>query len=188
MSPATAAALWALALLIAWLWRPPQAASPSAWILLFAFGVLGAWALWFGLYAHPGEPAGFAFWKPTILYWTLAAIMIMVPLLGWGYPAKIILGTYFAFSNREWRWINRGLATVCILLGGVLRWMASQASPKDWEGFKYGCMMILLVIVLFRLNFVWLPILADVCIYLYRRATALYGRATTVYRYLSSLF
>ena len=84
MSPVTAAALWVLPLLIAWLWRPRQAAGPSAWILLIAFGALGAWALWFGLYAHPGEPAGFAFWKPTVLYWTLAAIMIMAPLLGWG--------------------------------------------------------------------------------------------------------
>jgi hypothetical protein len=39
----------------------------------------------------------------------------------------------------------------------------------------------LLTIVLFRLNFVWLPILAEVSIHLYRRATA-------AYRFLSSLF
>jgi len=181
MSPVTATALWALALLIAWLWRPRQAASPSAWILLFAFGVLGAWALWFGLYAHPGEPAGFAFWKPTVLYWSLAAIMIMVPLLGWDCPAKIILGTYIMFSNRAWRRINLGLAAMYTFLGGVNLWVASQSSYKDWEGFKYGIMMNLLIIVLFRLNFVWLPILADVCIYWYRRATV-------AYRYLSSLF
>jgi intracellular septation protein A len=181
LSPVTATALWVLPLLIAWLWRPRQAAGPSAWILLIAFGALGAWALWFGLYAHPGEPAGFAFWKPTVLYWTLAAIMIMAPLRGWGYPVKILLGTYFALSNREWRWITLGFATVYIILGGVNLLVASEASYKDWVGFKFSCMMNLLIIVLFRLNFVWLPILADVSIYLYRRATA-------AYRYLSSLF
>ena len=181
MSPVAATALWAVPLLIAWLWRPRQAASPSAWILLMAFGALGAWALWFGLYAHPGEPAGFAFWKPTILYWSLAAIMIMVPLLGWGYPAKIIIGTYFAFSNREWRWINLGVAMLYTLLGGANLLLAFQTSPKDWEGYRFAFMMNLLIIVLFRLNFVWLPILADVSIYLYRRATA-------AYRYLSTLF
>jgi intracellular septation protein len=181
MSPVTATALWVLPLLIAWLWRPRQAAGPSAWILLIAFGALGAWALWFGLYAHPGEPAGFAFWKPTVLYWTLAAIMIMAPLLGWGYPVKIIFGTYFALSNREWRWINLGCATVYTILGGVNLVVASEASYKDWDGFKFSCMMNLLFIVLFRLNFVWLPILADVSIYVYRRATA-------AYRCLSSFF
>jgi intracellular septation protein A len=181
MSPVTATALWVLPLLIAWLWRPRQASSPSAWILLIAFGALGAWALWFGLYAHAGEPAGFAFWKPTVLYWTVAAIVIVAPLLGWGYPAKIILGTYFALSNREWRWINRGFATVYIILGGANLVVASEASNGDWVGFKYSCMMNLLIMVLFRLNFVWLPILADVSIHLYRRTTA-------TYRYLSSLF
>jgi len=181
MSPVTATALWVLPLLIAWLWRPRQAPGPSAWILLIAFGALGAWALWFGLYAHPGEPAGFAFWKPTVLYWTLAAIMIIAPLLGWGYPVKIIFGSYFALSNREWRWTNVGCATVYTILGGVNLLVASEASYNEWVGFKFSCMITLLFIVLFRLNFVWLPILADVSIYVYRRATA-------AHRYLSSLF
>ncbi len=178
MSPATATALWVLPLLIAWLWRPRQAVSPSAWILLIAFGALGAWALWIGLYAQPGEPAAFAFWKPTVLYWMLAAISIVAPMLGSDYPAKIIVGTYFAFSNREWRWINRGVATMYTILGGTNLWVAHEASYKDWVGFKYGCMMNLLIVVLFRLNFVWLPILADVFIHLYRHTSA-------AYRYLS---
>ena len=178
MSPVTATLLACVAFAIAWLWRPRQAANPSAWILLVAFGALGAWTLWFGLYAHP-EPTGFALWKPSILYLTLAAIMIVVPWLGGGYPAKIILGSYFALSSRDWRWVNRGLATVCVILGGLNRWVAHQASPKDWEGFKYACMMLMLVIVLFRLNFVWLPILADVCIYFYRRASAAYRYVTS---------
>jgi intracellular septation protein A len=181
MSPVTATVLWAVPLLIAWLWRPRRPASRSALILLVCFGALGAWALWFGLYAHSGEPAGFDFFKPTVLYWTLAAIMMVAPLLGWGYPVKFIFGTYFALSNREWRWLNGGFATVYIILGALNLVVASKASYKDWDGFKFACMTNLLIIVLLRLNFVWLPILADVCIYLYRRGTA-------VCRYVSGLF
>ncbi len=181
MSLAMVTALWAVPLLVAWHWRPPQAPGPGAWTLLVAFGALGAWALWFGVYARSSEPAGFDFWKPTILYWTLAAIMTGVPLVGGGYPAKIILGAYFALTNREWRWINRGLAAVYAVMGGVNLLVASHASYQDWTGFKYSCMMSLLLIVLFRLNFVWLPILADVAIQSYRRAGA-------AWRYLSSLF
>jgi intracellular septation protein len=181
MSPLAATALWVVPLLIAWFWRPRQATGPSGWILLSAFGALGAWALWFGFYGYPGEPASFAVWKPTVLYWTLAAILIVAPLRGWGYPVKIILGTYFALSNREWRWLNIGFATVYTILGALNLVVASEASYKDWVGFKYACMMNLLIIVLFRLNFVWLPILADVSVYLYRRATA-------AYQYISSLF
>ncbi len=181
MSAATATIPWVLPLCIAWIWRPRQGMSPSAWALLIAFAALGAWALWFGLYARAGEPAGLLLWKPTILYWTLAAIMIIVPLLGGGYPVKIILGTYFALSSREWRWINIGFAAVYTLIGGASRLVASEASYKDWVGFKYACMMNLLIIILFRLNFVWLPILAEVSIYLYRRATV-------AWRYLAKLF
>jgi len=182
MSLEAATALWLVPLFIAWLWRPPQALSPSAWALLIAFGAFGAWALWFGLYAYSGEPAILAFWKPTVLYWTLAALMIAAPLLGWGYPAKIIVGEYFAFSNRNWRWINLGLATLYTIVGAVNLWVASESSYKDWVGFKFAMMMNLLIIVLFRLNFVWLPLLVgDVFVQLYRRASA-------AYLYLASLF
>lgn len=181
MSAAAATALWVMPLLVAWSWRPRQPADPTAWILLIAFGALGGWALWFGLYAHAGEPAGLVFWKPTVLYWTLAAIMIATPLLGLGYPVKIILGTYFALSNRDWRWINHGLAALYSVMGGVNLLVASAASYQDWVDFKYSCMMNLLIIVLFRLNFVWLPLVAEVSVKLYRRAAA-------TCRYLSSLF
>lgn len=181
MSLTTLTALWVVPLVLAWWWRPHQAPGPSAVTLLAAFAALGAWALWFGLYSRSGEPAGFVYWKPTVLYWALAAIMTVIPLLGGGYPVKIILGAYFALSNREWRWINLGFATVYAVLGGVNLMVASHASYKDWTGFKYSCMMNLLLIVLFRLNFVWLPILAEVFMHLYRRITA-------AYRYLASLF
>ena len=180
MSPAAGTALWALPLLIARLWRPRRALTPGAWILLIAFGILGALALRFGLYAHTHEPAGFGFWKPTVLYWTLAAVMIIVPLLGWGYPVRALIGVYFALTRREWRWINYGFAGVYAVLGSVNLLVAYKASYDDWVGFKFSCMMNLLIIVVFRLNFVWLPILAEVAIHLYRRTVA-------AYRYLSNL-
>lgn len=181
MNAAAVTALWALPLVIAWRWRPRGPADPCAWILLAAFGALGAWALWFGLYAHAGEPGNLAPCKPTVLYWTLAAVSLICPLFGWGYPAKIIIGTYFAFSNREWRVINLGLAAMYLALGGANLVLASSASHKDWEGFKFAFMMNLFIIVLFRLNFVWLPILAEIVVHSYRRASA-------AYRYLASLF
>ncbi len=181
MSRLAATCLWTLPLLCVWLWRPRQASSPSGRVLLVAYGTLGAWAIWFGLYGHAGEPAQVLHWKPTILYWTLAAILWVMPLLGLGYPAKILLGTYFALSNREWRWINRGFALIYTLLGAVNLVVATQASEKDWVGFKYAIMMNLLIIILFRLNFVWLPLLAEVAIHVYQRTTA-------AYRYLAKLF
>lgn len=181
MSPAAVTALWALPLVLAWHWRPRRPADPCAWILLAAFGVLGAWALWFGPYAHASAPAALEPWKPTVLYWTLAAVSLICPLFGWGYPAKIIVGTYFAFSNREWRLINLGVAALYLALGGANLMLASSASQKDWEGFKFAFMMNLFIIALFRLNFVWLPILADVFVHSWRRASAAFRRMANLF-------
>jgi intracellular septation protein len=182
MSASAATALWLTPLLLAWLWRPRQATSPTAWALLAAFGALGACTLWFGLYGQGGAPAAFAHWKPTVVYWTLAAILFAAPLLGWDYPAKIVIGTYFALSNREWRWINAGIGAMYAVMGGVNLWVAADASDKDWVGFKYACMMNLLIIVLFRLNFVWLPLLIeDVSVKLYRRAAAACRRLSRLF-------
>ncbi len=172
--------VWVVPLLIAWAWRSRQAATASAWLLRIAFAGFGAWAIWFGLYVHEGEPAGIFFWKPTLLYWTLATIAIIAPMLSWTAPAKIIVGAYFALSSREWRWINRGFAIACMLLGAVNLLVASMTSYRNWVDFKFSCLTILLFIGLFRLNFVWLPLIVDLSFHLYRRTVV-------AYRYVSQL-
>lgn len=161
-------------LFVSWLWRPRQTAEPGVWVLLIAYALLGTWALWFGLYSASGqEPAGFVFWKPTVMYWTLSIILIVAPLLGWGYPVKAIFGTYFAFSKMQWRWMNRGLAALCALLGGVNLLVAFNTAEGNWVGHKFSTMIILLFLMLFRMIFIWFPTLTIVAIKLYRRAIAL---------------
>ncbi len=181
MSTPLATALWLVPLVFATLWRPRGAPSGIAIALMAVYALVGAWTLWFDVYGLGTEPAGFAHWKPTVLYWSLAAVAGLSPLLGLGYPARILIGSYFTLSNREWRWINAGVATLCAVLGAVNLIVASRASDRDWVGFKYSCQMTLLIIILLRLNFVWLPILADVSIHAWRHATA-------AWRYLKSLY
>lgn len=153
-------ALAALALLLAWRWRPRQPAEPGVRLLLGAYAVLGAWALWFGLYAAPGrEPGALLLYKPTVLYWVLAAILLGAPALGWGYPVKAVFGTYFVFSRTEWRWINRGFAVFCTVLGGINLVIANGYSRDDWEGFKFSCMVNVLAVLLLRIVFVWIDTL-----------------------------
>jgi intracellular septation protein A len=162
-------------LLLCWVWRPRQAMEPGVRLLLVAYALLGGWALWFGLLApHGQEPARFAFWKPTVLYWGLAGILLAAPALGWGYPAKAVIGTYFAFSNREWRWINLAFVALCAALGGFNLFVAFTSSRGEWEGFKFGCLVNVLGLLLLRLTFVWLDTLVRIGAYLYGRAKALF--------------
>jgi intracellular septation protein len=166
-------ALAGAALLLAWFWRPRQPVAPGIWLLLGCYAALGAWALWFGLYARPGqEPAALQAWKPTLLYGVLAAVLVIAPLRGWGYPARAVIGAYFVFSNREWHWINLGLAVFCAALGLLNLVVAYGYTRDDWDGFRFSCMMNLLAVLLLRLAFVWTDLLVRVAVHLYGRARA----------------
>ena len=159
---------------LAWLLRPRQRMETGVRLLLAAFALLGAWSLWFGVLAPPGaEPAPFRFYKPTILYWTLAAILVAAPLRGWGYPIKAVIGTYIVFSDREWKWINRGFAAAFTILGGVNLFIALTANESDWEGFKWGCMVNLVAVFLLRLTYRWLDAAVRIGAYLLVKLRAL---------------
>jgi intracellular septation protein A len=158
-----------MVLLFAWLWRP-GGIERGVWLLLACYALLGAWALWFGVYAEPGEePAGFAFWKPTVLYWTLTLVLIVAPLLGWGYPIKAILGTYFVLTPRVWGRVNWGFAAIFGVLGGINLLLVFKASGGSWEGFKYSCLVNMLFIIMLRLNFVWGEIVSRMVVFVYRK-------------------
>ncbi len=158
-----------LALLTSWLWRP-SGVERGVWLLIACYALLGAWALWFGVYAAPDqEPDGFTYWKPTVLYWVLAVVLVAAPLLGWGYPVQAILGTYFVLSPRVWSRVNWGFAAAFCLFGAINLLLVFKGSGGGWEGFKYSCMVNILFIVMLRLNFVWGEIVSRIVIYLYRR-------------------
>lgn len=161
-------------LLMAWLWRPQQVPEQGVLALLIAYAVLGVWALWFAWYAPGQEPAAFLFWKPTVLYWMLAIITLAAPLLGWGYPFKVIFGTFFAFSNRAWRWSNLAAGLTFAVFGAVNLLVAINLSYGNWDGFKYSCKALLMFIILLRLNIVWFDIVSRVVIYMYGRAKAFF--------------
>lgn len=167
-------ALLAAALGLVWYWRPRRALEPGIRFLLAAYAVLGAWALWFGLYAAPGhEPAALLLVKPTVMYWVLACTLLVAPALGWGYPVKAVFGAYFVFSSTEWRWINRGFALFCAVLGTINLVLATAYSRDDWEGFKFSCMVNVLAVLMLRIVFVWIDTLVRCAIALYSRMKSL---------------
>lgn len=149
------------ALALAWRWRPRGAIEPGVLLLLAVFAAFGAWALAFSLFAPAGlhEPEALAIWKPTILYWTVAFVLLVSPRLGWGVPAKAIVGTYFTFSSLEWRWINRGVAFFCAILGALNIYIATTDELGGWEGFKFASMVNVVGLLLLRLTFLWIDTL-----------------------------
>lgn len=167
------ACLTAALLLVSWFWRPRPGPERGVLALVAGYAVLGVWSLWFAWYAPDTEPAAFEYWKPTVLFWMLAVITLVSPLLGWGYPAKAIFGTFLAFSNRLWRSINAVSMVVFAVFGTVNLLVALNLSHGNWEGFKYSCRVLLMFIIIFRINFVWLDIVGRIVIHLYGRVKSL---------------
>ncbi len=159
----------AFALGLSWWWRPRQAAGPAAWIMIVAFASLGGIAFWFVEGAIPEEAhMVFIHWKPTVLYWTLTVILLVVPFLGWDYPARWVFASSLPLANKQWFWLNQILAVLYAILGGINLLVVYYLGDQDWISFKEGCYMNLIIILLVRLNFVWLPIFKDITVFLYR--------------------
>ncbi len=161
--------LLALALALAWWWRPRGTASPAAWIMLLTFMVLGGVAFWFVREGIPQENyPGFMHWKPTVVYWSMSAIFLGASFLHWDYPVKWVIGSSLPLASREWRWLNMMLALLYLLLGGVNLLLVYTVEEANWVGFKESCYMNIIMIFLVRINFVWLPILKNVAELAYR--------------------
>ncbi len=173
MTASAALAIAACAALpLCWHWRPRQPMAPGVRLLLALYAALGAWALCFEA-TTLAQPAIIVWWKPTILYWGLGAVLLAAPLLGWGYPVKAVIGTYFVFSNREWHWINLAIALVCGVLGTLNLVIVYFHTADDWDGFKWSCMVNVIAVLLLRMTFVWVDLLARIARHLYQRARGL---------------
>jgi intracellular septation protein A len=158
-------------LLVSWFWRPRQRQERGVLALLLGYAVLGMWTLWFVWYAAPGtEPETVVHLKPTILFWMMAIVVLGSPLIGWGYPFKVILGSFFAFSPSVWRWSNFAAGLAFAILGTANLLVSHNLSEGNWVDFKYSCRVLLMFIIIFRLNFVWLDIVSQTVIYFYGRA------------------
>lgn len=160
-----------LLLILSVFWRPPRL-DRYVWLMVGAYAVMGVWALRFGLLGDTGdEPEWLEIWKPTILYWTLALILFISPFLGWGFPVKSILGTYFVLSHQTWNrlnWIFTGVLT----LFGAINILVSHKDPGNWEGFKYSFLINLMFLILLRFNFGWGMVVSRIIIHAYKQYKA----------------
>ncbi|MBU6468847.1 MAG: septation protein IspZ [Betaproteobacteria bacterium] len=148
---------------LAFYWRPRHRIDGSAWGLVVTFVLLGLISLWLSFNEnYSNQLITFNHYKPTAFYWILALILIIFPRIGWGYPAKWIIGPYFPMANSEWFYLNQVLILLYIFLGILNAYMFLKFNDSVWLDFKESCYMNLLVLILVRINFIWLHIFKNV--------------------------
>lgn len=159
MTPVLLVAL-APALLLAWRWRPRQGLEPGVAWLLVAYVVLGVLGGALSIAPPAWQPHWMRLAEPSVMYGTLAAVLLTAQLRSAGYPVKAILGSQFVLSQREWALVNLGLGVACLLLALINVAVVVALEPEDWEAFKWSCMVNLAAAFFLRATFVWVDLVA----------------------------
>jgi len=126
---ATSAAILASLLQVAYRLLRRQAVEPMLWLSVAVILVFGGATIWL-------HDETFIKWKPTILYWLFAAILLMGRLLWQRNLLQRLLGTQLVVEPRIWDqllWLWIGF----FVLIGIVNLVVAFNFPTDvWVNFK----------------------------------------------------
>ena len=139
---ATAVAVLATVLQVGWLLVRGRRVEPMLWIS-FAVIVL------FGGATIALQDETFIKWKPTILYWTFAAIIGGAALMGRRNVMRALLGGSLHLPEQVWQQLNWAWALFFAGAGALNLWVAFTLPTATWVNFKvFGLFGLTLVFAL----------------------------------------
>jgi len=91
----------------------------------------------------------FIMWKPTLLYWLFAAVLVVTPLVSGTNLIKAILGKELIAPDRIWWKLNASWVAFFTAMGAVNLYVAYNFSESFWVQFKlWGGLGLMLLFVL----------------------------------------
>jgi intracellular septation protein len=91
----------------------------------------------------------FIMWKPTLLYWLFASVLVVTPLVGGTNLIKAILGKELSAPERVWSRLNASWVAFFVAMGALNLYVAYNFSEAFWVQFKlWGGLGLMLVFVL----------------------------------------
>ena len=112
------------------------------WVSLVLVVVLGGLTLWF-------HSETFIKWKPTLLYWVMAAAFALGPLLFGKNLLRVLLGEQLVLPEAIWRRLNWAWVAFFALMGVLNLWVAYTFATDTWVNFKlFGGIGLMLVFTL----------------------------------------
>lgn len=139
---ATAVAIFATCLQIAWVWWRHRKVDRMMWISLALISVLGGATLVF----HNPD---FIKWKPTALYWLFAVVLAGSALLLRKNLIRSMLEHQVRLPDPVWARLNVAWASFFLFMGGLNLYVAYSFSEDTWVNFKmFGGLGLMLLFVL----------------------------------------
>lgn len=117
---------------------------PMMWISLAVMLIFGGSALLF-------RNELFIKWKPTVLYWIFALIILGTKFISKKNIMKLIMQSKITLPELAWNVLNISWGIFFLLLGGINLFVAYHFSTDTWVNFKlFGVMGCMLIFVIFQ--------------------------------------
>jgi intracellular septation protein len=126
---ATAVAILATLGQVLYLFARGKKIEPMLWISLAIITVFGGATIYFNSEA-------FIKWKPTVLYWALAAAMLIAQSLFGKNPIRAMMEKQITLPDAIWPRLSLAWALFFLLLGVLNLFVAYQFSTAIWVNFK----------------------------------------------------
>jgi intracellular septation protein len=141
---ATAVAIVATFLQIGWVWLRHRKVDTMLWISLGVITVFGGATLLF-------HNETFIKWKPTVLYWLFAAVLLGGRVFFERNLIKSMLGEKMLMPDIAWNRMNLSWVAFFTTMGLLNLYVAYSFSTETWVNFKlFGGMGLTFVFVLLQ--------------------------------------
>ncbi len=141
---ATAVAIVAAIAQIGWLWLRKQQIEKLMWINLATIVILGGTTLL-------AQDEIFIKWKPTVLYWLIASVLLVSSLIFGKNIIELILKKQMILPAAIWEKLNLSWTVFFLLMGGINLYVAFSFSVDIWVTFKlFGATGMMLVFIILQ--------------------------------------
>ncbi len=138
---ATAVAIGATFAQIGWVWFRHRKVDTMLWVSLAIISVFGGATLLL-------HDATFIKWKPTVLYWLFASVLLISQAVFKKNLIKAMMQKQIALPENIWRRLSLGWAVFFAAVGVVNLYVAFNYSENTWVNFKlFGILGLMLVFV-----------------------------------------
>ena len=140
--PATAVAIVATIVQIAYLRFKLGKVEPMQWVSLGVIGLFGGATLL-------AQDENFIKWKPTVLYWLMGAALLVGQLLLRKNLIKSLMGGQVQLPDHAWNTLNWAWSSFFAAMGGLNLWIAYHFDTDTWVNFKmFGGLGLMLLFIL----------------------------------------
>lgn len=140
---ATLVAISATFLQVAWVKLRGEKVEAMLWASLVIIVVFGGATLWL-------HDESFIKWKPTVLYWLFAGVLIGSAMLGKN-MIQSIMSAQMELPQKAWSRLNLSWAGFFAFMGLANLIVARNFSTDDWVNFKlFGSLVLMLVFVVIQ--------------------------------------